>query len=105
ESRGITGRVFNVRAGRISVAEGWHAGPEVDKGSRWDPAELGAVIPALVEKAAANALTNGRIPGRARWVSRARAGRGGRSASWPPRRPPARPPRCRWWRPHGPPRR
>ncbi|TYB57847.1 SDR family NAD(P)-dependent oxidoreductase [Nonomuraea sp. PA05] len=64
EARGITGRVFNVRAGKISVAEGWHAGPEADKGSRWDPAELGAVIPALVEKAAPNALTNGRIPGR-----------------------------------------
>ncbi|MFG1945505.1 SDR family oxidoreductase [Nonomuraea sp. NPDC048826] len=64
ESRGITGRVFNVRAGRISVAEGWHAGPEVDKGARWDPAELGAVIPALVDKAAPNALTNGKIPGR-----------------------------------------
>ncbi|KAB8190849.1 SDR family NAD(P)-dependent oxidoreductase [Nonomuraea phyllanthi] len=64
EARAITGRVFNVRAGVISVAEGWHAGPGVDKGSRWDPAELGAVIPALVEKAAPNALTNGRIPGR-----------------------------------------
>ncbi|MEV1170298.1 SDR family oxidoreductase [Nonomuraea sp. NPDC049784] len=64
EARGITGRVFNVRAGVISVAEGWHAGPGVDKGSRWDPAELGSVIPALVEKAAPNALTNGRIPGR-----------------------------------------
>ncbi|MEW9556183.1 SDR family oxidoreductase [Nonomuraea sp. NPDC050783] len=64
EARGITGRVFNVRGGAISVAEGWHAGPGVDKGSRWDPAELGAVIPALVEKAAPNALTNGRIPGR-----------------------------------------
>ncbi|MFG1705202.1 SDR family oxidoreductase [Nonomuraea sp. M3C6] len=64
EARGITGRVFNVRAGVISVAEGWHAGPGVDKGGRWDPAELGAVIPALVDKAAANALTNGRIPGR-----------------------------------------
>ncbi|MEU4228996.1 SDR family oxidoreductase [Nonomuraea sp. NPDC026600] len=64
EARGITGRVFNVRAGVISVAEGWHAGPGVDKGGRWDPAELGAVIPALVDKAAPNALTNGRIPGR-----------------------------------------
>ncbi|MEV0160111.1 SDR family oxidoreductase [Nonomuraea fuscirosea] len=63
EARAITGRVFNVRAGVISVAEGWHAGPGVDKGSRWDPAELGSVIPALVEKAAPNALTNGRIPG------------------------------------------
>ncbi|MED7930857.1 SDR family oxidoreductase [Nonomuraea sp. LP-02] len=64
EARGITGRVFNVRGGAISVAEGWHAGPGVDKGSRWDPAELGAVVPGLVEKAAPNALTNGRIPGR-----------------------------------------
>ncbi|MGA5758603.1 SDR family oxidoreductase [Nonomuraea bangladeshensis] len=64
EARDITGRVFNVRGGAISVAEGWHAGPGVDKGSRWDPAELGAVIPGLVEKAAPNALTNGRIPGR-----------------------------------------
>ncbi|MBT2228477.1 SDR family oxidoreductase [Nonomuraea sp. NEAU-A123] len=64
EARGITGRVFNVRAGVISVAEGWHAGPGVDKGGRWDPAELGAVIPALVDKAAPNALTDGRIPGR-----------------------------------------
>ncbi|MEO3888249.1 SDR family oxidoreductase [Nonomuraea sp. B5E05] len=63
EARGVTGRVFNVRGGAISVAEGWHAGPGVDKGSRWDPAELGGVIPALVDKAAPNAMTNGRIPG------------------------------------------
>jgi NAD(P)-dependent dehydrogenase (short-subunit alcohol dehydrogenase family) len=60
----ITGRVFNVRGGMISVAEGWHAGPGVDKGARWDPAELDDVIPALVDKAAPNALTNGQIPGR-----------------------------------------
>ncbi|WP_049568108.1 SDR family oxidoreductase [Nonomuraea sp. SBT364] len=64
EARGITGRVFNVRAGVISVAEGWHAGPAVDNGGRWDPAALGEVIPALVDKAAPNALTNGQIPGR-----------------------------------------
>lgn len=62
QARGITGRVFNVRGGMISVAEGWHAGPGVDKGARWDPAELGEVIPALVDKAAPNALTSGRIP-------------------------------------------
>ncbi|GIH51540.1 NAD(P)-dependent dehydrogenase, short-chain alcohol dehydrogenase family [Microbispora rosea] len=62
QSRGITGRVFNVRGGHISVAEGWHAGPGVDKDARWDPAELGEVIPALVDKAAPNALTSGRIP-------------------------------------------
>ncbi|WP_248959606.1 SDR family oxidoreductase [Sphaerisporangium perillae] len=64
QARQITGRVFNVRGGVISVAEGWHAGPGVDKGARWEPEELAEVIPALVDKAAPNALQNGRIPGR-----------------------------------------
>jgi NAD(P)-dependent dehydrogenase (short-subunit alcohol dehydrogenase family) len=54
ESAGISGRVFNVAGGTISVAEGWDPGPAVDKGDRWDPAELGAIIPGLVEKAAPN---------------------------------------------------
>ncbi|MER5181658.1 SDR family oxidoreductase [Streptomyces sp. NPDC002896] len=62
EARGITGRVFNVRGGHISVAEGWHAGPGVDKDARWDPAELGGVIPDLVAKAAPNAGTDGVVP-------------------------------------------
>jgi hypothetical protein len=57
--------VFNAAGGRISVAEGWHAGPGADKGARWDPAELGPVVTSLVEQAAPNALTNGRIPDRA----------------------------------------
>jgi NAD(P)-dependent dehydrogenase (short-subunit alcohol dehydrogenase family) len=62
QARDITGRVFNVRGGTISVAEGWRAGPGVDKGARWEPAELGAVIPGLVEKAAPNVLPDGRTP-------------------------------------------
>jgi NAD(P)-dependent dehydrogenase (short-subunit alcohol dehydrogenase family) len=64
ESRSITGRVFNVAGGRISVAEGWHAGPGVDKGDRWEPEELGTIIPDLVAQAAPNAEMNGQIPGR-----------------------------------------
>jgi NAD(P)-dependent dehydrogenase (short-subunit alcohol dehydrogenase family) len=59
ESAGITGRVFNVAGGRISVAEGWHAGPGIDKGDRWNPAELGKVVPDLVAKAAPNASMSG----------------------------------------------
>jgi NAD(P)-dependent dehydrogenase (short-subunit alcohol dehydrogenase family) len=59
ESKGITGRVFNVAGGRISVAEGWHKGPEADKGDRWTPAELSDVVPALVDKARPNAGMNG----------------------------------------------
>jgi|HubBroStandDraft_1064217.scaffolds.fasta_scaffold11506_2 NAD(P)-dependent dehydrogenase (short-subunit alcohol dehydrogenase family) len=59
ESKDITGRVFNVAGGRISVAEGWRVGPGTDKGDRWDPAELGAVIPGLVEQAEPNAAMSG----------------------------------------------
>jgi NAD(P)-dependent dehydrogenase (short-subunit alcohol dehydrogenase family) len=59
EAREITGRVFNVAAGRISVAEGWVAGPGEDHGARWDPNELGKVVPGLVAAAAPNAETNG----------------------------------------------
>ncbi len=60
ESSGITGRVFNVRGGHISVAEGWVAGPGAEKDDRWDPAELGKVIPDLVAQAAPNANMAGR---------------------------------------------
>src|ERR1035438_8550885 len=35
----ITGRVFNVHGGHISVAEGWVAGPGVNKDDRWKSAE------------------------------------------------------------------
>lgn len=51
ESREISGRVFNVSGGYISVAEGWRRGPGRDKEDRWDPAELGGVIPELVAAA------------------------------------------------------
>ena len=54
--------MFNVRGGVISVAEGWRAGPGADKGARWDPAELGEVIPGLVAKAAPNVMPDGRTP-------------------------------------------
>ena len=53
-SAGITGRVFNVHGGRISVLEGWREGPTADKKARWEPAELTEVVPDLVAKAAAN---------------------------------------------------
>jgi NAD(P)-dependent dehydrogenase (short-subunit alcohol dehydrogenase family) len=54
QSRGVTGRVFGVRGGLITVAEGWHPGPSVEREGRWDPAELGSVIPDLVARAAPN---------------------------------------------------
>jgi len=50
-SRDVTGRVFEVEGGKVSVADGWQHGPVVDKGARWAPAELTAVIPDLVARA------------------------------------------------------
>jgi NAD(P)-dependent dehydrogenase (short-subunit alcohol dehydrogenase family) len=63
QSRDITGRVFNVKGGLVSVAEGWVAGPAEDKGARWEPGELGEVIPRLVAGARANSDTSGATPG------------------------------------------
>src|ERR1700677_136244 len=60
ESAAITGRVFNVKGDHISVAEGWVAGPGASKGDRWDPAELGGIVPDLVAKAAPNANMGGK---------------------------------------------
>lgn len=48
ESRDVTGRVFELEGGKIRVAEGWAHGPQVDKGARWDPAELGPVVKDLL---------------------------------------------------------
>jgi len=35
----------------VSVADGWQHGPAIDKGARWDPAELGPVVDELLAKA------------------------------------------------------
>jgi NAD(P)-dependent dehydrogenase (short-subunit alcohol dehydrogenase family) len=53
QSAGVTGRVFEVEGGKISVADGWQHGPEFDKGARWDPAEVGAVVADLLKEAPA----------------------------------------------------
>ena len=51
EAREVTGRVFNVAGGMIGVADGWDRGVSIDKGARWDPAELTGVMADLLEKA------------------------------------------------------
>lgn len=52
-SRAVSGRVFEVEGGRIGVADGWQHGPTADKGARWEPAELDAVVADLIERAPA----------------------------------------------------
>ena len=50
DSAGVTGRVFEVEAGKVSVADGWHHGRVIDKGARWEPTEVGnAVLELLAE--------------------------------------------------------
>ena len=59
QSAHVTGRVFEVEGGRVSVADGWQHGPAVDKGARWDPAELGPVVDDLLAQAPAPAPVYG----------------------------------------------
>jgi NAD(P)-dependent dehydrogenase (short-subunit alcohol dehydrogenase family) len=51
ESSQVSGRVFEVHGGHVSVANGWQEGPSVDKGARWQPAEVGAAIADILEAA------------------------------------------------------
>jgi NAD(P)-dependent dehydrogenase (short-subunit alcohol dehydrogenase family) len=51
ESKDVTGKMFEVEGGIIRVAEGWAHGPQIDKGARWDPAELGPVVSELLAAA------------------------------------------------------
>lgn len=50
ESAAITGRVFEVEGGKISIADGWRSTQGVDKGARWAPAEIAAAIDELLAK-------------------------------------------------------
>ncbi|MBT2528901.1 SDR family oxidoreductase [Streptomyces sp. ISL-99] len=58
-SAGVTGRVFEAEAGRITVMEGWRPGPTADKGARWTPAEAGGAAARLLAESA----TPGRVYG------------------------------------------
>ena len=61
-ARDVTGRVFNIRGGHVSVAEGWAAGPTAEQDHRWVVEELDVVLPGLLAEARPNALTNGKVP-------------------------------------------
>ncbi len=51
EAREVTGRVFEVSGGAVSIADGWREGPRIDKGGRWEPDEVGAAVRDLLAKA------------------------------------------------------
>lgn len=51
QSAGVTGKLFEVEGGKISIADGWRRGPQKDKGHRWEPAEIGSAVSALMAEA------------------------------------------------------
>jgi NAD(P)-dependent dehydrogenase (short-subunit alcohol dehydrogenase family) len=52
ESRDVTGRVFEVSGGVISVAEGWREGAKIDRRARWEPEEVGPAVRDLLARTA-----------------------------------------------------
>ena len=55
----ITGRMFETAGGQLSVADGWQHGSVFDKGQRYEPAEVGAVVADLMRDAPAPAPVYG----------------------------------------------
>jgi NAD(P)-dependent dehydrogenase (short-subunit alcohol dehydrogenase family) len=55
----VTGRVFEIEGGAVSVADGWQHGSPIDKGERWGATEIGAVVHELIANAPAPALVYG----------------------------------------------
>jgi NAD(P)-dependent dehydrogenase (short-subunit alcohol dehydrogenase family) len=51
DSREVTGCVFEIEGGKISVGDGWRTGPAIDKGARWEPAEVGKAVREVLAKA------------------------------------------------------
>jgi NAD(P)-dependent dehydrogenase (short-subunit alcohol dehydrogenase family) len=51
DSGDVTGRVFEISGGEVSVADGWQHGEPVDAGERWRPEALGPVVRELIKDA------------------------------------------------------
>jgi NAD(P)-dependent dehydrogenase (short-subunit alcohol dehydrogenase family) len=55
----VTGRMFEIEGGVISVADGWQHGPSISKDGRWEVAELGGPLRKLLDGAPAPAPAYG----------------------------------------------
>jgi NAD(P)-dependent dehydrogenase (short-subunit alcohol dehydrogenase family) len=47
----VTGKIFETQGGRISMCDGWRTDATLDKGARWEPAELGPIVDQLLAQA------------------------------------------------------
>ena len=57
----VTGRVFEIEGGMVSVADGWQHGTVHDEGRRLDPATIGPIIDRLLATAPAPAPVYGAL--------------------------------------------
>ncbi len=51
DSSDVSGRMFEVEGGMLSVADGWQHGPQIDRGDRWDPSAIGPAVRDLIAQA------------------------------------------------------
>ncbi|GLZ42004.1 SDR family oxidoreductase [Actinokineospora sp. NBRC 105648] len=51
EAAGVTGQVFEIAGGEVSLADGWRHGKPATRETRWQAGELGLVITALLDRA------------------------------------------------------
>ena len=47
----VSGKMFEIAGGQLSVADGWQHGPLFDKGARFEPDEIGALVHDLLTHA------------------------------------------------------
>lgn len=47
-SQGVSGKVFEVEGGKVSIADGWKTGTIIDNKARWNPAALTDVVHGLI---------------------------------------------------------
>jgi NAD(P)-dependent dehydrogenase (short-subunit alcohol dehydrogenase family) len=59
DSGDVTGRMFEIEGGVISVADGWQHGPSIEKDGRWEAAELAGPLRELLAHAPAPAPVYG----------------------------------------------
>ncbi|NML08404.1 SDR family oxidoreductase [Sphingomonas sp. G-3-2-10] len=50
ESAHVSGCVFELEGGRITIERGWDLGPTIEQDAKWAPAEVGVAVDALLAK-------------------------------------------------------
>jgi NAD(P)-dependent dehydrogenase (short-subunit alcohol dehydrogenase family) len=68
----VTGCVFELEGGKIMLEDGWREGPLLDKGQRWQPAEIGPAVDQLL----ARRIPPRKVWGPAKWNSPSRKSSG-----------------------------